>query len=119
MTYTNARNLEGQVQPFWLDTTDGEKLFCWHVLPLDVYLENEYELVNAAREGEVAEELKDTLGEKLIRRDSKSRVVVNFHGVSSFFTILTSCSIYLLAFLWPYFHFTTQSSLEFSSSLFS
>ncbi|KAJ4374062.1 hypothetical protein N0V83_002801 [Neocucurbitaria cava] len=71
---------KGQVQPFWLDTADGEKLFCWHVLPLDVYLENEHELVMAATTGEVAEELKGTLGEKLLRRNGESRVVVNFHG---------------------------------------
>ncbi|KAF1842357.1 alpha/beta-hydrolase [Cucurbitaria berberidis CBS 394.84] len=71
---------KGQVQPFWLDTADGEKLFCWHVLPLDVYLQNEYELVKAATTGEVFEELKGTVGEKLMRRDGDSRVVVNFHG---------------------------------------
>lgn len=76
--------VEGQVKPFWLDTADGEKLFCWHVLPLDVYLENEHELVMAARPGEVVDELKGTLGERLLRRDTESRVVVNFHGVSSF-----------------------------------
>lgn len=74
---------EGQVQPFWLDTTDNEKLFCWHVLPLDVYLENEQELVSAIGTGEIAKELKGTVGEKLLRRDVDSRVVVNFHGVSS------------------------------------
>ncbi|KAF1941561.1 hypothetical protein EJ02DRAFT_434719 [Clathrospora elynae] len=70
----------GQVQPFWLDTVDGEKLFCWHVLPLDVYLENEYELVTAPNAGDTVEELKGTVGERLMRRDGESRVVVNFHG---------------------------------------
>lgn len=73
--------VEGQVQPFWLTTADQEKLFCWHVLPLDVYLENEHELFTAAVSGEVAEELKGTVGEKLLSSDPESRVVVNFHGV--------------------------------------
>ncbi|KAF1833822.1 hypothetical protein BDW02DRAFT_551808 [Decorospora gaudefroyi] len=71
---------KGQVQPFWLDTLDGERLFCWHVLPLDVYLENEYELTTADTVGEVVEGLKGTVGEKLWRRDGESRAVVNFHG---------------------------------------
>ncbi|PZD46735.1 hypothetical protein A1F97_00510 [Pyrenophora tritici-repentis] len=71
---------KGQVQPFWLTTLDNERLFCWHVLPLDVYLENEYELVSAATAGETVEGLKGTVGEKLMRRDVETRVVVNFHG---------------------------------------
>ncbi|KAI4652738.1 uncharacterized protein J4E78_007565 [Alternaria triticimaculans] len=84
--YHNVTNPEefgfakGQVQPFWLTTADQEKLFCWHVLPLDVYLENEHELFTAAVSGEVAEELKGTIGEKLLSSDPESRVVVNFHG---------------------------------------
>lgn len=82
--------VEGQVQPFWLTTADQEKLFCWHVLPLDVYLENEHELFTAAVSGEVAEELKGTIGEKLLSSDPESRVVVNFHGVGcAFFRFLT------------------------------
>ncbi|KAF9698701.1 hypothetical protein EKO04_003085 [Ascochyta lentis] len=71
---------KGQVQPFWLDTTDGEKLFCWHVLPVDVYLQNEDQLVASTTTGEVADELKGTAGEKLLRNDVEARVVVNFHG---------------------------------------
>ncbi|KAI1508766.1 hypothetical protein L13192_08479 [Pyrenophora tritici-repentis] len=59
---------------------NNERLFCWHVLPLDVYLENEYELVSAATAGETVEGLKGTVGEKLMRRDVETRVVVNFHG---------------------------------------
>ncbi|KAF2823552.1 alpha/beta-hydrolase [Ophiobolus disseminans] len=71
---------KGQVQPFWLDTSDGERLFCYHVLPLDVYLEHESELVQAVTTGEVVDELESTVGAKLLKRDAESRVVVNFHG---------------------------------------
>ncbi|KAH7406097.1 Alpha/Beta hydrolase protein [Phaeosphaeria sp. MPI-PUGE-AT-0046c] len=71
---------KGQVQPFWLDTSDGEKIFCWHVLPLDVYLENESELIQVTTSGEVMEGLEGTVGAKLLKRDPESRVVVNFHG---------------------------------------
>jgi hypothetical protein len=86
--HANCDCLEGQVQPFWLTTADEEKLFCWHVLPLDVYLENEYELFTSAVSGEIAEELKGTVGEKLLSSDPDSKVVVNFHGVSSSFVQL-------------------------------
>jgi hypothetical protein len=61
---------------------DGERLFCWHVLPLDVYLENEHEISTASSARDVVEELKGTVGEKLLRMDKESRVVINFHGVS-------------------------------------
>lgn len=70
------------MQPFWLTTSDNERLFCWHILPLDVYLENENELFTAGAVGETVEELKGTLGEKLMRMDAESKVVINFHGVS-------------------------------------
>jgi len=86
--------LEGQVQPFWLDTTDGERLFCWHVLPLDVYLANEVELAQAATSGEVVDGLEGTVGAKLLKRDVESRVVVNFHGVSLFFVCLLCLLIF-------------------------
>ena len=83
-------NAEGQVQPFWLNTSDGERLFCWHVIPLDVYLENEHELSTAPTVGEIAEELKGTVGEKALRWDTESRVVVNFHGVGDAFSLSLS-----------------------------
>ena len=77
------------------------------MLPLDVYLENEFELVSAPTAGETVEELKGTVGEKLMRRDAETRVVVNFHGVSLPFPFsalqhLSILSIFIL--LSPGFH---------------
>lgn len=72
------------MQPFYLETSDSERLFCWHVLPLDVYLQNEDQLTMGTTTGEVADELEGTMSEKLLRADPESRVVVNFHGVSQF-----------------------------------
>lgn len=69
---------EGQVAPFNLTTSDGETLFCWHVLPLDIYLDNENEIVQKYN-GPV-DDLKESLSYKLLSNDPKSRVVVNFHG---------------------------------------
>ncbi|KAH7127024.1 Alpha/Beta hydrolase protein [Dendryphion nanum] len=71
---------KGQVTSFLLNTSDAETLFCWHVLPLDVYLDNENEIVQKAISGEVVEDLKETVGYKLLKNDAKSKVVVNFHG---------------------------------------
>jgi hypothetical protein len=64
------------------------------VLPLDVYLENESELIKAVTTGEVVDGLEGTVGAKLLKRDVESRVVVNFHGVSLLFswsTVLSFC----------------------------
>lgn len=80
MVLTNC--VEGQVQPFWLDTVDGERLFCWHILPLDVYLQHESELMTGA--GGIAEDLKETIGARLLSGNGESKVVVNFHGVGWF-----------------------------------
>jgi hypothetical protein len=116
----NARWIEGQVQPFWLTTADSEKLFCWHVIPLDVYLENEQELFTAAVSGDVAEELKGTVGEKLLSSDPESRVVVNFHGVGSVFVeisrFLLQHACLLLLGLFGLSGFPTLSSLCSKSS---
>jgi hypothetical protein len=49
------------------------------VLPLDVYLENELEIVQKATG--LVEDLTETVGYKLLRDDPESKVVVNFHGV--------------------------------------
>ncbi|KAF2200725.1 hypothetical protein GQ43DRAFT_441284 [Delitschia confertaspora ATCC 74209] len=69
---------KNQVTPFHLNTTDGETLYCWHVLPLDAYLEHENEIVRQA--GGVVEDLKETPGYRLLKGDEDARVVVNFHG---------------------------------------
>jgi hypothetical protein len=62
------------------------------VLPLDVYLRNENELVMGTTTGEVVEGLKGSMGEKLLRGDREARVVVNFHGVSIFRFFLFLCA---------------------------
>ncbi|KAF2709709.1 hypothetical protein K504DRAFT_280846 [Pleomassaria siparia CBS 279.74] len=69
---------KGQVTPFHLKTSDGETLYCWHVLPLDVYLENELEVVH--KSSGLVEDLTKTVGYKLLKSDPESQVVVNFHG---------------------------------------
>lgn len=50
------------------------------MLPLDVYLEHEQEIVQKSARG-IAEDFSTTVAAKLLRKDVKSRVVVNFNGV--------------------------------------
>lgn len=50
------------------------------MLPLDVYLENELEIVQKA--SGLVEDLTETVGYKLLKSDPESKIVVNFHGVS-------------------------------------
>lgn len=49
------------------------------MLPLDVYLENELEIVQKA--SGLVEDLTSTVGYKLLKNDPESKVIVNFHGV--------------------------------------
>ena len=72
---------EGQVTPFNLSTPDGETLFCWHVLPLDEYLEHENEIVQTYS-GPV-DDLTTTVGYKILKEDPERQIVINFHGVRS------------------------------------
>ncbi|KAF2476425.1 uncharacterized protein BDR25DRAFT_172015, partial [Lindgomyces ingoldianus] len=69
---------KGQVTPFNLRTPDGETLYCWHVLPIDVYLDHENEIVQKA--AGLVDDLTTTVGYRLMKKDHKSRIVVNFHG---------------------------------------
>lgn len=58
------------------------------MLPLDVYLENESEVEQKSVGGIVnGNDFGATIGAKLLRKDGKSKVVVNFHGASSSFSV--------------------------------
>lgn len=37
--------LKNQVTPFSIKTTDGEQLYAWHILPIELYWKNELSLV--------------------------------------------------------------------------
>ncbi|GAM89401.1 hypothetical protein ANO11243_074390 [Dothideomycetidae sp. 11243] len=58
-----------QVHPFTLPTPDGEKLYAWHVLPLDVYAKHRTAL-----------QQDPNLPLCLLRTDPKAKVAVVLHG---------------------------------------
>ncbi|KAL1391193.1 Alpha/Beta hydrolase protein [Phyllosticta capitalensis] len=74
--YGFAKN---QVTPFNVTTPDGETLYAWHVLPLNVYEKHEEELLDEPS-GRVDDRFPQTKAFKLLAEDPKARVVINFHG---------------------------------------
>ncbi|KAK6829790.1 hypothetical protein PG995_004371 [Apiospora arundinis] len=70
-----ARN---QVTPFSIQTSDGENLYAWHVLPLQAYLENEDKL--QAQPAGFAQDVTATESFRMLREDPEARLVVYFHG---------------------------------------
>ncbi|VUC35805.1 unnamed protein product [Clonostachys rosea] len=70
-----ARN---QVTPFKLNTSDGERLYAWHLLPLPLYLQNEASL--AAQTPGLADDVTTTESFRLLKHDPEARLVLHFHG---------------------------------------
>lgn len=70
-----ARN---QVLPFNLSTPDGETLYGWHILPLDVYSAHQSSLLSSSSNND-AKTLQQA-GLNILRNDPAAKVVINFHG---------------------------------------
>ncbi|KAK4547159.1 hypothetical protein LTR36_001380 [Oleoguttula mirabilis] len=73
---------ERQVTPFSLQTPDGETLYAWHILPVDVYARNERALRDEERPDGPAEDFTATSAFRLLTADEPepAKVVVTFHG---------------------------------------
>ncbi|KAF2755494.1 alpha/beta-hydrolase [Pseudovirgaria hyperparasitica] len=74
-TFGFAKN---QVTPFYLPTPDGERLYCWHILPLSIYAQHQ-DTITTQPAGPVAD-FTTTTAHALLRADPTSRIVINFHG---------------------------------------
>ncbi|KAJ8123541.1 hypothetical protein ONZ43_g538 [Nemania bipapillata] len=72
--------LRNQVTPFFLTTPDGESLHTWHILPPELYRENQ-EALSAEPHG-LALNVKERLSFKLLRDDPSSLLVLYFHGAA-------------------------------------
>jgi hypothetical protein len=81
--YHNINNAEqfgfakGQVTPFNIRTPDGETLYAWHILPLDVYARNEKALRDDPRRSGPVEHFESTTAFKLLSSSADARVVVS------------------------------------------
>ncbi|KAL6413357.1 hypothetical protein AUP68_02866 [Ilyonectria robusta] len=67
-----------QVTPFSLDTSDGETIYAWHILPLPLYLQNEASLATQAPG--FSKDFTQTESFRLLKEDPESRLVLYFHG---------------------------------------
>jgi hypothetical protein len=67
--------IEHQVTPFNLATPDGETLYCWHVLPLQLYARNELEI--RARSSEPKSDFTQTIAYQLLSGSKDAKVVIN------------------------------------------
>lgn len=68
-----------QVTPFNLDTPDGETLYAWHILPLDVYTRNEKSIREETRQSGPIRDFVETNAFRLLtsNQPEPARVVVN------------------------------------------
>lgn len=72
--------LRNQVTPFHLHTPDGETLHAWHILPLETYRKNEKAL--RAEPAGLRDDIKETLGFRLLKEDPHAQLVIYFHGAA-------------------------------------
>ncbi|KFY86380.1 hypothetical protein V498_07530 [Pseudogymnoascus sp. VKM F-4517 (FW-2822)] len=70
--------LKNQVTPFSITTSDGERLYAWHILPVELYRKNELPLV-AESTGFVSD-ITSRLAFQLLRDDPGARLVIHMHG---------------------------------------
>ncbi|KAI4147376.1 MAG: hypothetical protein LQ340_005590 [Diploschistes diacapsis] len=70
--------LRNQVTPFSIRTSDGESLYAWHILPVELYRKHEMSLV-AEPIGFVSD-ITSRLAFTLLRDDPQARLIVHMHG---------------------------------------
>lgn len=74
---------KNQVTPFYYNTSDGEAIFAWHVLPLGIYMLHREELVKQEGHGVAAAPL-ETKNLQLLRDDPEARLIIH---CPSFFSL--------------------------------
>jgi abhydrolase domain-containing protein 12 len=72
--------LRNQVTPFSLKTSDGEHLYAWYILPVELYRKHETSLL--AEPSGFVSEIASTFAFQLIRNDPDVRLVIHFHGAA-------------------------------------
>jgi abhydrolase domain-containing protein 12 len=70
--------LKNQVTPFSIETSDGEYLYAWHILPKLLYRKHEVPLV--AEPASFVSNITSRLAFQLLRDNPDSRLIVHMHG---------------------------------------
>ena len=72
--------LRNQVTPFSLKTSDGERLYAWHILPIELY--RKYELALVAEPTGFISDITSRLAFQLLRNDPDARLILHMHGAA-------------------------------------
>jgi abhydrolase domain-containing protein 12 len=72
--------MHNQVTPFFLESSDGEKLYAWHILPVELYRKHEATLLQEPVG--IASDITSRHAFKLLRDDPDARLILHFHGAA-------------------------------------
>lgn len=70
--------MKNQVTPFSIETSDRERLYAWHVLPVELYRKHELSLV--AEDVGFVTDFTSRIAFQLLRDDPEARLIVHMHG---------------------------------------
>ncbi|KAL6789408.1 alpha/beta-hydrolase [Trichoderma sp. SZMC 28012] len=69
---------KNQVTPFGLQTSDGETIYAWHIMPLPLYLQHETTV--ATQDLGFCKDFTQTESFRLLANDPDARLIITFHG---------------------------------------
>jgi abhydrolase domain-containing protein 12 len=72
--------LRNQATPFSIETSDGEQLFAWHILPVELY--RKYELPLIAEPVGFVSDITSRLAFQLLQDDPEARLIIHMHGAA-------------------------------------
>lgn len=72
--------MRNQVTTFFLESSDGEKLHAWHILPVELYRKREVALLEEPVG--VVSDITSRHAFKLLRNDPDARLILHFHGAA-------------------------------------
>lgn len=70
--------LKNQVTPFSITTSDSERLYAWHILPVELYRKHELPLI--AKPTGFVSDITSRLAFQLLRDDRDARLILHMHG---------------------------------------
>jgi abhydrolase domain-containing protein 12 len=72
--------MRNQVTPFFIKSSDGERLYAWHILPIELY--RKYELALIAEPSGFVLDITSRLAFKLLCDDPDARLILHMHGAA-------------------------------------
>ena len=72
--------LRNQATPFFIKSSDGEALYAWHILPVELYRKHEHALI--AEPSGFVSDITTRLAFKLLRDDPDALLILHMHGAA-------------------------------------